>query len=117
MEILKLLLQLYVRPGFAFSETMDRGNWLVAAGLTLLIAIPFFGTINKKLNDAYRIPTAADYVDPQMYDADLDAAAFEAKQKRSMEAYQSALAARKTVPVLGDNFFRFFNFDPTAFYR
>ena len=117
MESLKLLLQLFVRPGFAFSEIMDRGNWLVAAGLTLLIAIPFFGTINTKLETAYRIPTAADYLDPQMYNADPDSAAFEAKQKRSMEAYRSALMARKTVPVLGDNFFRFFNFDPTAFYR
>jgi tetratricopeptide (TPR) repeat protein len=117
MESLKLLFLIYLRPGFAFSEIMDRGNWVVAAGLTLLIAIPFFGTINSKLDAAYRIPAAADYIDPAMYETDPESPAFEAQQKRSMEAYQSALAARTKVPVLGDNFFRFFNFDPAAFYR
>ena len=117
MEQLKYLFLLYYKPGFAFSEIMDRGNWLVAAGLTLLIAIPFFGTINKKLDAAYRIPTAGDYLDPKIYESDPGSAAFEAQQKRSIEAYQSALATRKTVPVLGDNLFRFFNFDPAAFYR
>jgi hypothetical protein len=117
MESLKLLFLIYLRPGFAFSEIMDRGNWVVAAGLTLLIAVPFFGTIDSKLDAAYRIPAAADYIDPAMYENDPESPAFEAQQKRSMEAYQSALAARKKVPVLGDNFFRFFNFVPAAFYR
>jgi tetratricopeptide (TPR) repeat protein len=117
MESIKLLLQIYTRPGFAFSEVMDRGNWLVAAGLTLLIAVPFFGTINTKLDAAYRIPTAAEYIDPAIYESDPESAAFEAQQRRSMEAYQSALAARKTVPVVGDTFFRFFSFNPAAFYQ
>lgn len=117
MESLRLLFLIFVRPGFAFSEIMDRGNWLVAAGLTLLIAIPFFGTINAKLNAAYRIPSPAEFVDASMYERELDYAEFEAGQKRSMEAYQKAVTEKRSIPVVGDAFFRFFSFDPTAFYQ
>jgi tetratricopeptide (TPR) repeat protein len=117
MEQLKYLFLLYYKPGFGFSEIMDRGNWLIAAGLTLLVGVLFFGSVNAKLDAAYRIPTAAEYVDPAMYQTDPDSPAFEAQQQRSMEAYKSALAARQTIPVLGDNFFKFFSFDPAAFYR
>jgi len=117
MESLKLLLQIYTRPGFAFSEIMDRGSWLIAAGLTLVIALLFFGTINAKLNEAYRIPTVAEFIDPTMYDVDPESPTFEAQQQRSMEAYRAALAARRTVPIVGDNFFKAFSFDPIAFYR
>ena len=117
MEQLKYLLLLYYKPGFGFSEIMDRGNWLIAAGLTLLVGVLFFGSVNAKLEAAYRIPTAAEYIDPAMYETDPDSPAFEAQQQRSMEAYKSALAARKTIPVIGDNFFRLFSFEPAAFYR
>ena len=117
MESLKLLFLIYIRPGFAFSEIMDRGNWLVAAGLTLIIAIAFFGTINSKLNAAYRIPAPAEFVDPAMYEKELDYSEFEAGQKRSMEAYQKALAEKKTIPIVGDAFFRLFSFEPAAFYQ
>ena len=117
MESLKLLFLVYIRPGFAFSEIMDRGNWLVAAGLTLLVGVAFFGTINAKLNVAYRIPSPAEFVDPAMHERELDYSEFEAGQKRSTEAYQKALSEKKTVPVVGDTFFRFFSFDPTAFYQ
>lgn len=108
---------MYIKPGFAFSEIMDRGNWLVAAGLALLIAIPFFATVNAKLDTAYRIPTMIDYYDPAVYEMEPDSPAFEASSKRSMEDYQAALAARRSVPVFGDRFLSFFSFDPTAFYR
>ena len=117
MENLKLLLLIYVKPAFAFSEIMDRGNWLIAAGLTLLIAVPFFGTINAKLDSAYRIPIATDYIDPAMYEIDPESPAFKARQEQWVEAYNAAVAARKTIPIIGDNFFKFFSFDPTAFYR
>ena len=117
MEQLKYLFLLYYKPGFGFSEIMDRGNWLVAAGLTLLVGVLFFGSVNAKLDAAYRIPTAAEYIDPAMYEVDPGSPAFEAQQQRSMEAYKAALAARKTVPLAGENFFKFFSFDPTAFYR
>ena len=106
MESLKLLFQIYLRPAFAFSEIMDRGNWLVAAGLTLLVGVLFFGTINAKLEAAYRIPLASDYIDPSAYDPNSDAANAETQQ-RWMDAYQSALATRKSVPIAGDNFFNF----------
>jgi hypothetical protein len=117
MESLKLLFLIYIRPGFAFSEIMDRGNWLIAAGLTLLVGVAFFGSVNAKLNAAYRIPSPSEFVDPAMYERELDYSEFEAGQKRSLEAYQKALAEKKTIPIVGDTFFRFFSFDPAAFYR
>ena len=117
MESLKLLFLVYLRPGFAFSEIMDRGNWLVAAGLTLVIAVTFFGTINSKLNTAYRIPAPSEFVDPAMYQRELEYSEFEAGQKRSMEAYQKALAEKQTIPLVGDTFFKFFSFEPAAFYQ
>lgn len=117
MEQIKYLFLLYYKPGFGFSEIMDRGNWLIAAGLCLLVGVLFFGTVNVKLDAAYRIPTAAEYIDPAMYEVDPESPAFEAHQQRSMEAYRAALAARKTIPIVGDRFFKFFSFDPTAFYR
>lgn len=117
MENLKLLFLLYVKPGFAFSEIMDRGSWLVAAGLALLVAVIFFATVNAKLDAAYRIPTMAEYYDPAVYEMDPDSPAFEQSAERSMEAYQAAIAARRSVPVFGDRFLRFFSFDPVPFYR
>jgi len=117
MDGLKLLFLIYIKPGFAFSEIMDRGNWLVAAGLALLIAIPFFGTVNSKLDAAYRIPTVSDFMNESIYELDPDSDAFAAQQQRSMEAYRTALASRRSVPVFGDRFFSFFSFDSTAFYR
>jgi hypothetical protein len=95
---------------------MDRGNWLVAAGLTLLVAVIFFGTVNAKLEAAYRIPSASEFIDPAAYEAGSDPTNAEA-YKRSMEAYKTALESRKTVPVFGDNFFKFFSFDRTSFYQ
>lgn len=110
MESIKLLFLLYVRPGFAFSEIMDRGNWIIAAGLTLVIAIPYFATINARLDEAYRIPSIADYYNPAIYEVDPDSPAYEAQVKASTDAYQAALAARQSVPVAGDLFYRFFSF-------
>jgi hypothetical protein len=67
----------------------------------LLVALIFFGTINARLDAAYRVPTVAEYIDPTMYEADPGSPAFEAQQQRSMDAYRAALAARTTVPIVG----------------
>jgi tetratricopeptide (TPR) repeat protein len=112
MENLKLLFQLYVRPAGAMSDLMDRGSWAAAALIVLVIAIVFFATVNAKLHTAYNIPSIDDYYHPEMQ-AELDDAALQ----QTMDRYQAALAARQRVPILGDTFFKFFSFDPTAFYR
>ena len=116
MESLKLLFQIYVRPAFAFSEIMDRGSWLVAAGLALVVAILFFFTVNAKLESAYAIPAVGDYYDVTIY-SEIDPEIAEKYSVNAMREYQDAMAKRSVVPLVGDRFFRFFSFDPSAFYR
>ena len=116
MENLKLLFQLYLRPAASMSEIMDKGNWVFAAMLVLVVSILFFATVNMKLNDAYRIPSLSEYYQPNS-EQDFDSPAAEAEYKRSFESYQNALAARQQIPVVGDTFFKFFSFDPGAFYQ
>jgi hypothetical protein len=117
MENLKLLFLIYVRPAFAFSEIMDRGSWLVAAGLALVVAIPFFATVNAKLDAAYRVPALHEYIDESIYYSDLEPDVIERRQAEATREYQTAMTNRATVPLAGDRFFRFFSFEPTGFYR
>lgn len=117
MENLKLLFLIYVRPAFAFSEVMDRGNWLVAAGLALLVAIAFFATVNARLEAAYRVPAFQEFIDESIYYSDADPEVLANHQANATREYRNALDNRATVPVVGDRFFRLFSFEPTAFYR
>ena len=117
MENLRLLFLIYIRPAFAFSEIMDRGSWLAAAGITLLVAAVFFGTVNARLDAAYRIPAMHEFVDESIYYSDLEPDVVERRQAAAMAEYRAAMANRSTVPLLGDRFFRFFSFEPAAFYR
>ena len=117
MENLKLLFQLYIRPAASMSDIMDKGSWMFAAMVVLVVSIVFFATVNTKLHDAYRIPALTDYYQPNYETYDPDSAAAEAEYKRSMENYQNAMTARQRVPLAGDTFFKFFSFEPTAFYQ
>src|SRR5688500_10979884 len=116
MENLKLLFQLYLRPAASMSDIMDKGSWMFAAMAVLVVSILFFATVNTKLNDAYRIPALSDYYQPN-FEADLDSPAAQAQYQRSVESYQAALTSRQQIPVIGDVLFRFFSFDPSAFYQ
>jgi tetratricopeptide (TPR) repeat protein len=117
MENLKLLFQLYIRPADAMSGIMDKGSWAFAALLVLAVAIVFFATVNVKLNDMYRIPELGDYYQPNPDTYDPESPAAEAEYKRSMENYQNALSAKQKLPIVGDTFFKFFSFEPSAFYQ
>ena len=99
------------------SDIIDRGSWMFGALLVLVVAIVFFATVNTKLHDAYRIPAMSEYYQPDYETTDFDSPAAEAEYKRSLENYQNALASRQTIPVVGDKFFKFFSFDPGAFYQ
>ena len=116
MENLKLLFQLYLRPADTMSDIMDRGSWVFGAMTVLVVSIVFFATVNTKLHDTYRIPSLSEY-QPNFEFTDPDSPAAEAEYKRSHENYQNALAARQTIPIVGDTFFKFFSFDPTSFYQ
>ncbi|PYT01303.1 MAG: hypothetical protein DMF63_00160 [Acidobacteria bacterium] len=117
MENLKLLLQLYIRPAAAMSDIMDRGSWAFAAMSVLVIAIVFFATVNEKLHDAYRIPTLGEYYQPNYDSTGVDSPTAEAEYKQSYENYQTAMASRQKIPIVGDAFFKFFSLDPGAFYQ
>src|SRR6185295_3686313 len=103
METIKLLFQLYFRPAFAMSEIIDKGSWLLAAGLVLLVSIVFFWTVNTKLQAAYRIPNMVEFYQPD-YLVDDDSPEAEAQYNKAMAEYKKALAERQTIPVVGDTF-------------
>jgi hypothetical protein len=117
METLKLLFLIYVKPAFAFSEIMDRGSWLIAAGITLVVGILFFATVNAKLEAAYRVPVFADYYTYDTSEEDDSGLLGKRRYNDAMEKYQEAVKNKRSVPIVGDRFFSFFSFDPTAFYR
>src|SRR5215204_304325 len=114
MDTLKLLFQLYFRPAFAMSEIIDRGSWLFAAALVLVISAAFFLTVNTKLQAAYRIPSISEFYD---YSMETDAPNAEDEYNKALAEYKKALASRRTIPVVGDTFFRFFSFEPEKFYQ
>ena len=116
METLRLLFLIYIKPAFAFSEIMDRGSWLIAAGIALVVGILFFATVNAKLDAAYRVPAITDFYN-DVYYSEIDPDVAEKYQSDALKKYQEAVRTKRTVPIVGDRFFRFFSFDPTAFYR
>ncbi len=116
METLKLLFLIYVKPAFAFSEIMDRGSWLIAAGIALVVSILFFFTVNAKLDTAYQMPDVADYYSDSYY-SEVDPQLAEKYQAEALEKYAEAVRSKRTVPVVGERFFKFFSFEPASFYR
>jgi Tfp pilus assembly protein PilF len=116
METVKLLFQLYFRPAFAMSEIIDKGSWLFAAVLVLLISMAFFLTINTKLQTAYHIPNLTEFYQPD-YSIDEDSTEAKAQYNKALAEYGKAIAEREKIPVIGDTFFRFFSFEPNKFYQ
>lgn len=115
MDNLKLLFQMYFRPSHAMSELLDSGNWLVAAVIVLVVSIMFFAAVNSKLDSSYRVPDIGDYYSVEY--SDLGSPEEEAAYRHALEAYQNAQAKRPRIPVVGDDLFRFFSFEPTTFYQ
>jgi hypothetical protein len=91
MENLKLLFQIYLRPGHAFSELIDRGSWLAAALLVLLVSALFSIGINSKMDAIYRIPTVSEYYQPGEFSDDADPKAEQAAYDQAMANYQKAV--------------------------
>jgi tetratricopeptide (TPR) repeat protein len=98
------------------SDIIDRGSWIFAAMVVLVISIVFFATINGKLNETYRIPDVSEYFRPELANDDGDSAATEAAYRQSMENYRLAAEARPRIPIVGDMFFKFFTLEPNNFY-
>ena len=115
MDNLKFIFRLYFAPAAAMSDIMDRGSWLFAAGVVLVVSIAFFGTINTKLESAYHIPNINEFYQPNT-DKREDPAEAKAAYDRSASSYNDAMAKRNTIPLIGDRFFQFFYFEPAKFY-
>ena len=117
MENIKLLFQLYLRPAFAMSEIIDKGSWLFAAVLVLIVSAAFFFTINLKLQAAYSAPNFIEFYQPNYDLIDENSPAAAAEYRRAAADYEKALIQRPTIPLIGDIFFKFFSFAPTAFFQ
>src|SRR5687767_12655719 len=115
MDNLKLIFRLYFSPASAMSDIMDKGSWLFAAGIVLVVSIVFFATVNARLETAYHIPTFDEFHQPGLEGE--DEARAQASYRQAGAAFSDAMAKRQTVPVAGDRFFTFFSFDPSAFYQ
>lgn len=117
MENIKFLFQLYIRPAATMSDIIDRGRWLAGIVSVLIVSGAFFATVDQRLYDTYRIASFSEFFD-QSYDEDaVDPAAAKAEYDRSKANFDNAMAARARVPFIGDRFFSFFSFNPTAFYQ
>lgn len=117
MENIKLLFQIYYRPAAAMSELLDKGSWIFAAALVLLVSAAFFFTINSKLHTAYRIPQFFDFYQTVYGENEIDEKAAEAEYKKAENAYQAAINEHQKVPIFGDYFYKFFTFEPGAFFQ
>ena len=117
MENIKLLFALLYRPPSAIGDIMDKGSWLFAAISVLLVSIAFFSTVNNKLQTTYHVPNFYEFYQPH-YDAmDEDATTVEAEYNKAAAKYEKAMVERQKVPIVGDNFFRFFTFEPSGFFQ
>jgi Tfp pilus assembly protein PilF len=116
MENLKLLFQLYFRPQSAMSELMDKGSWLLAAVLVLVVSSVFYWTVNATLQAVYAVPNFNFAAYEQFAD---ESETVETVQRREaiMAEYKKMLEERQKVPLIGDNLFYFFSFEPSGFFR
>ncbi|HEX8247112.1 MAG TPA: tetratricopeptide repeat protein [Pyrinomonadaceae bacterium] len=117
MENVKLLVALFYRPLSAMSDIIDNGSWFFAAVLVFLVSVAFFSTVNSRLETAYHIPNLYEFYQPNYSMTDEHSPAAEAEYNKAVADYNRALDERQKVPVVGDNFFRFFSFELGAFFQ
>lgn len=114
MHSLKLLFTLFYRPASAMSKIIDRGSWFFAAALVLLLSAAFFFTVNTKLQAAYAAP---DFDKFYQQNKELSQAENDARYESAMVEYKKAVAAKQEIPVVGDYFFKFSNFETGGFLK
>lgn len=117
MENIKLFFRLYLNPAKAMGDILDRGNWFFAAMLVLLVSILFFSTINARLDAAYRVRDFGEFFQPSFAEGEeISSPASVESFNRATADFKAAESARAKIPLIGDQFFRFFSFDPQKFY-
>lgn len=93
MHNLRFFLKAFTRPGRAVSDVMDGGSWAVSVVLLLLVSAAFFATVNYRLYRNYEAP--------------------EAVAAREAAATEDAAG----IPAIGEKFFSYNTFAPTAVVR
>jgi len=116
MNNLMLFLRVYVRPGAAISDIMDRGSWAFSVALVLILSAAFFFTVNRQLDETYRINELSDFIAATAVEGETSEAA-NARHNAAVAEYNAAEAARPRIPVIGDAFFVYFSFEPAGFLR
>lgn len=117
MENLKLLFQLYFRPVPAMSELMDKGSWLLAAIFVFVVSIGFYWTINSKLQTTYATPNFNFAAYQRFEDDEIETVETARQRKEAVAEYQRQLANQPKIPLIGNNLFWFFSFEPSGFFR
>lgn len=112
MQSVKLLFKLFYRPASAMSEIIDRGSWFLAAAFVLIVSAAFFFTVNTKLQASYAAP---DFEEFYKNDKNLSSPENEARYNAAIVEYKNAVAVKQQLPLVGDTFFRFFNFETGGF--
>ncbi len=112
MQSFKLFFTLFHRPASTMSKIIDRGSWFFAAAFVLLISAAFFFTVNSKLQAAYAAPDIDNFF---QWNKELSAAENDARYKTALVEYQKAVEAKQEIPLTGDHFFKFANFETGGF--
>ncbi len=116
MDNLKHIFKLYFRPASAMSDIMDSGSWMFAAIAVLIVSLPFFVTVNAKLETVYRVPSFAEYYQPP-HENNADPQRTKVEYDRAMLDYNNARADYQKVPLVGDRFYDFFSFEAGKFFE
>lgn len=121
MDNIKLLFQLYFRPAAAMSEIIDKGSWLWAAVLMLIVSFAFQYTVNSRIAQTYSI-SKFDYnlknAEPEgeLYRGRLTTAELEkAEYFANLEIETEMLREHRPLPVVGKNALYFVSFDSNFF--
>jgi cytochrome c-type biogenesis protein CcmH/NrfG len=106
-------LQVYLRPGRAVSDLMDKGSLVFATVVIVLVACAFFFTVNARLDSAYHLPAITDFYPAGVVESEMT----DSQRQQAVADYTEAMDTHDKVPVVGDAFFSYSSFDATGFYR
>ena len=114
MENLRLLFQIYVKPGSALSGIMDSGGWIFAAVATIVLSIGLGMGVNSKIIETYTVSGTDRYIsmipiDDEVLRSEIDPSLLD----ENAEDGSIRIDGRRPFPVLGNSVFWLFSFDPS----
>lgn len=115
MENLRLIFSLYRRPLEAMSEIIDHGSWFSAFLIALIVSAAFSFSVNKPLDAVYS--KLSPMIIDEFLDDDADNRPAREQFSEAIAKYRERLEKQEKIPVVGDAFFRFFDFSPSSFFR